>query len=352
MKTNLTTKFTNKSNSPLYFKYAIRLVKTTPSQILGTSPLKHITTPPNVNFAKKFINNSFSHNRSFDKTFIKGKFYKALNANLIYSTRKVNYINIKYKDDDSFPKQIYLNKKNTFNTGTKDNLNLLRSVQNTFRYEDMFITPEEFLQKKFTPKEIDVIFKNPSSFNLNSEPFKDFKLKVCKSLTDILNRENISKCFNNNGKHQTQHGKSKTKPLSSHYASVCNSSSNYFNSSTVTTRSNNTPHINKNIVQYAKHIKPLVISKPTTPHVNSFTCKHSGKSQSLQLKTLLHKQTIYENNRIQYHHYKQEKLSYKELLLQGKTNIQKQKILKNTRDLLYTYNISKKIQHNYHTLSS
>ena len=315
MKTNHTTRFTNKSHSPLYFKYAIRLVKANHSQMFNTpSPLglKHSTTPPNINHSKKYFNNSFSNSRSFNKTFTKGKFYKALNSNLIYTQRKVKYLNIKYKDNDLFHKQIYLNKNNAFNTNTKNNLNLLRSAHNSFRYEDVYITPEEFLKKNFTPNEIDVIFKDQSSFNLHNELFKDCKLKICKSLTDIINKEKMSKRINNNNnnKHKTHCVKNKSKQSSPNYLSSCNSSTKYFNSNTVTARSsNNTNRVNKNIIKYANNIQPLVISKPTTPHIKSFTCKSSNKSQFSQLKALLHKQAMYETNRINYYQYKQQKIS-------------------------------------------
>lgn len=361
---NATT--TTKRASPLYFKYAIRLMKQNHSQMFDTSSsqlynIKYSVTPPhrhNIKFSKyKFLNNN-----SFNKTFTKGKFYKALNTNLIYSQRKVKFLNIKYKDnDDVFNKQIYINKNNIFNTNTKNNLNLIRSASNSFRYEDIYITPEEFLTKKFTANEIDIIFKDPNAFNLNNEPFKECKLKICKSLTDILNKENSSKRTNNNNnssnnsnKRKTHSIKNKSKPTSPHYLSPCSSVSNYFNSSTVSTRSNNNnmSQGKRKVVKYvASNIKPLVISKPNTPHVNSFTCKSSVKLKEKQLKAILNKQAKYEDNRIKYYQQKQEEISYKELLLQGKTNVKKEKLLQNTRDYLYTYDISKEIQHNYHTLS-
>ena len=172
-----------------------------------------------------------------------------------------------------------------FNTNTKNNLNLIRSASNSFRYEDIYITPEEFLKKKFTANEIDIIFKDPSAFNLKNEPFKECKLKICKSLTDVLNKENSSKRTNNNNnsnKRKTHSIKNKSKPTSPHYLSPCSSVSNYFNSSTVSTRSNNNnmSQGKRKVVKYVvSNVKPLVISKPNTPHVNSFTCKSSGKSK-------------------------------------------------------------------------
>ena len=365
--TRFTATTTTKRTSPLYFKYAIRLMKQNHSQMLNTSSsqlkhnIKHNVTPPyhhNIKFSKyKYFNNT-----SFNKTFTKGKFFKALNSNLIYSQRKVKFLNIKYKDnDDVFNKQIYINKNNIFNTNTKSNLNLIKSASNSFRYEDIYITPEEFLKKKFTANEINIIFKAPSAFNLNNEPFKECKLKICKSLIDVLNKENSSKRTNNNnssnnngGKRKTHSINNKSKPTSPHYLSPCSSVSNYFNSSTVSTRSNNnnmSQSKRKGVKYVVSNIKPLVISKPNTPHVNSFTCKSSGKSQEKQLKAIFNKQAKYEDNRMKYYQHKQQKISYKELLLQGKTNVKKEKILQNIRDYLYTYDISKEIQHNYHTLS-
>ena len=112
------------------------------------------------------------------------------------SKEQVIYHNFEYNEDiESEMKQrelAYASKyrgQNNINISTKMNPNLIKSEKATNRYEDLFLTPKEFLKKYFTPEEIIIIMRDPIYFGLNKEPFKGCHVNTTYSLTDTLNKE-------------------------------------------------------------------------------------------------------------------------------------------------------------------
>ena len=130
------------------------------------------------------------------KNILKGRFLTKLRNSIIMSKEQVIYHNFEYNEDiESEMKQrelAYASKyrgQNNINISTKMNPNLIKSEKATNRYEDLFLTPKEFLKKYFTPEEIIIIMRDPIYFGLNKEPFKGCHVNTTYSLTDTLNKE-------------------------------------------------------------------------------------------------------------------------------------------------------------------
>ena len=77
---------------------------------------------------------------------------------------------------------IYYQKKNKYNYKYKSKII-------TRRFEDLHMTPEEFLNKNFTKEEIEIMIKNANYFKLNKEPLKEWDLNINLTLKDSLNKE-------------------------------------------------------------------------------------------------------------------------------------------------------------------
>ncbi len=130
------------------------------------------------------------------KNILKGRFLTKLRNSIIMSKEQVIYHNFEYNEDlESEMKQrelAYASKyrgQNNINISTKMNPDLIKSEKATNRYEDLFLTPKEFLKKYFTPEEILIIMRDPIFFGLNKEPFKGCHVNTTYSLTDTLNKE-------------------------------------------------------------------------------------------------------------------------------------------------------------------
>ena len=130
------------------------------------------------------------------KMILKGRFLTKLRNSIIMSKEQVIYHNFEYNEDiEGEMKQRelkYASKyrgQNNINISTKMNPDLIKCEKGTNRYEDVFLTPKEFLKKYFSPEEIIIIMRDPIYFGLDKEPFKGCHVKTTYSLTDTLNKE-------------------------------------------------------------------------------------------------------------------------------------------------------------------
>ena len=94
------------------------------------------------------------------------------------------------EQNEFFQKRKYeLLSKKKINIITNTNPKLFRNERITRRFEDLYMTPQEFLNKNFTKEEIEIMIKNGNYFKLNKEPLKDWDLNINLTLKDSLNKE-------------------------------------------------------------------------------------------------------------------------------------------------------------------
>ena len=128
---------------------------------------------------------------------IKGKMFKKLKNHLVL--KEPNYNTIFENNDDYSTvreqKEFFLKKKydllskKKLNIITESTPKLFNNERITRRFEDMHMTPEEFLNENFTKEEIEIMIKNVNYFKLNKEPLKEWDLNVNLTLKDSLNKE-------------------------------------------------------------------------------------------------------------------------------------------------------------------
>jgi hypothetical protein len=145
---------------------------------------------------------------------IKGRMFNRLKNYLIL--KEQNYDNTYENNDDFtliqkqkkyFEKKKYdLLSKKKINIITDSNPKLFNTERITRRFEDLYVTPEEFLNKNFTKEEIEIMIKNANYFKLNKEPLKEWDLNINLTLKDSLEKEerDNNKSLNNNNKSNKQ----------------------------------------------------------------------------------------------------------------------------------------------------
>ena len=122
------------------------------------------------------------------KKMIKGKVLHAFNRSIIIPKGKLVHLKQMYQEN-SERKPAELNsfrKRSQLNIYTSKQPKLFLSTQSSFRFEDVYQTPREFLDNNLTQKEIEVISHDPSFFGLNKI---GLNIKLGNNLTDILNSE-------------------------------------------------------------------------------------------------------------------------------------------------------------------
>lgn len=80
-------------------------------------------------------------------------------------------------------------KKNNVNVITKKTPDYFQKIKPTFRYEDYYVTPDEFFQQNFNEKETDILMSDPGYFTLPNATFSQIKFLKLRTLSKILNSE-------------------------------------------------------------------------------------------------------------------------------------------------------------------
>ena len=96
---------------------------------------------------------------------------------------------VKTQREYTYQKKIDLLSKKKVNIITDRSSSVMQSEKITRRFEDIYLTPDEFLHNNFTKDEIDLMIKNANYFKLNKKPLKDWDLKINFTLKDTLNKE-------------------------------------------------------------------------------------------------------------------------------------------------------------------
>ena len=128
---------------------------------------------------------------------IKGRIFKNLKNYLVMKDQKYNTIfennddfsTTKEQKDFLFKKKLDILSKKKLNILTDITPKLFNTERITRRFEDIHMTPEEYLKANFSKEEIEIIIKNVNYFGLNKEPLKDWNLNVNLTLKDSLNKE-------------------------------------------------------------------------------------------------------------------------------------------------------------------
>lgn len=128
---------------------------------------------------------------------IKGKMFNRLKNYLVLNAQSYHTTYDNNDDYSSLQKQkeFVLKKRYDFLTKKKINIitnsqpQLFNSERITRRFEDLYMTPEEFLNKNFKKDEIDIMIKNANYFKLNKGSLKDWDLKINFTLKDSLDKE-------------------------------------------------------------------------------------------------------------------------------------------------------------------
>lgn len=200
------------TKSPLYVKFTKTLITNTQNETINSNAIsisnihKKHKKPMSCNALKSILSNhspsvSLSNvdsnpKEQFSKVVIKGKLLKAMNSTLILPKEKVIFLNNKYhyetENRENEKEKIHQNnyrKNKNLNITTQRTPNLIQSETNSNRYEDIYLTPKEFLNKNFDIEEQKIMFKDPKFFALTKEPFRSAKIKMNSHLKDILNQE-------------------------------------------------------------------------------------------------------------------------------------------------------------------
>ena len=128
---------------------------------------------------------------------IKGKMFNRLKNYLVLNEQSYNTTYDNNDDYSSLQKQKEFILKKRYDFLTKKKINIITTSQPqlfnteriTRRFEDLYMTPEEFLNKNFKKDEIDIMIKNANYFKLNKGSLKDWDLKINFTLKDSLDKE-------------------------------------------------------------------------------------------------------------------------------------------------------------------
>jgi hypothetical protein len=127
---------------------------------------------------------------------LKGRLLTALSKHLVINKDTYNLFNYLFKNDDRFEDKILkdeekdknINKKKMFNS-INHSLNLFSELKPSFRYEDYYQSPLEFMNKYFTKEEIKLLKSSPEYFGINKLPFKNSDFEYYPTLLSKLENE-------------------------------------------------------------------------------------------------------------------------------------------------------------------
>ena len=120
-----------------------------------------------------------------------GKIVNLLEHSIVLSPEDLLYYKIEFKFDKTKKKIKTKNKNKNQIKQMKfsHNLNYFSDIGITFRYEDVYYTPTEFIQKNFTDSEKRLMVLDPKYFLLHKPPFDSVDLKLKYSLTSKIQEE-------------------------------------------------------------------------------------------------------------------------------------------------------------------
>ena len=167
-----------------------------------TSPLKNnIITNTQTELKMNKIIEKFNVDKNTQKNFaydlIKGRMFNKLKNYYVKTIQDFSstfennndFDFVKTQREYTYKKKLELFSKKKINVVTDRSPSIIQSERLTRRFEDVYLTPEEFLHNNFTKEEIDLMIKNANYFKLNKKPLKDWDLKINFTLKDTLNKE-------------------------------------------------------------------------------------------------------------------------------------------------------------------
>ena len=143
---------------------------------------------------KKFKNIQNEEKRlELKKVKLLGKLVNLLEHSIVLSPEQVLLYKVEFQKEKYIKKNKISKKKEM---KFSHNLNYFSEIGITFRYEDVYYTPTEFIQKNFTDSEKRLMVLDPKYFLLHKPPFDKVDLKLKYSLTSkIEEEEKIIKIF-------------------------------------------------------------------------------------------------------------------------------------------------------------
>ena len=159
-------------------------------------------------FINKFIINYYNDvnncNRiNLIKGQLKGKLFKLINNSVLLSD--IKFLELKeniYNDKYSLFFKKKLRKKNKIKRPfyyVAQKPNLIKSPQNSMKFEDDYLSPYELFKNKFNNSERQMILSFPNFFGLyKNKMLKDLNISNPKNLTEVLNKEQNKKQNNIN----------------------------------------------------------------------------------------------------------------------------------------------------------
>ena len=117
-----------------------------------------------------------------------GKIVNLLEHSIVLSPEELLLYRIEFKHEKTKKKLKVTNKKNK-QMKFSHNLNYFSEIGITFRYEDVYYTPTEFIQKNFTDSEKRLMVLDPKYFLLHKPPFDNVDLKLKYTLTSKIQEE-------------------------------------------------------------------------------------------------------------------------------------------------------------------
>ena len=172
------------------------IIKEELSKIRRNSVINTETELKMNKFLEKFnLDKKQKKNAEYD--LIKGKMFNRLKNYLVLNEQSYNTTYDNNDDYSSLQKQKEFVSKKRYDFLTKKKINIITNSQPqlfnteriTRRFEDLYMTPEEFLNKNFKKDEIDIMIKNANYFKLNKGSLKDWDLKINFTLKDSLDKE-------------------------------------------------------------------------------------------------------------------------------------------------------------------
>ena len=127
---------------------------------------------------------------------LKGRLLTALSKHLVINKDTYNKFNYLFKNEDSYEDKILKdeendkknNKMKMFNSNNHPS-SLFSELKPSFRYEDYYHSPLEFVIKYFTKEEIKLLKSSPEYFGINRLPFKNSDFEYYPTLLSKLEHE-------------------------------------------------------------------------------------------------------------------------------------------------------------------
>lgn len=136
----------------------------------------------------------------YQKKKLKGKLVTLSKNVLIMEKNKYNLYKINLQDDAEEMKnekmtsyENQFRKNHNVNIITKKTSDYFQRITPTFRYEDYYVTPEEFYKENFSEKEMEMIMADPNYFTIPNIPMKQLSFLESKTLSKIINAEDEKK---------------------------------------------------------------------------------------------------------------------------------------------------------------